>query len=134
MPIAALVKAFEDVRTLVESKASNTALRMSWRVCSEADQEHLTSSRQYAHVGHVCDFVCFAHAASGLGEGYLLGLCLHEFGHEMAMEEGESDDPEADADTTILEAFGLKMEYRGEGELEYVDPETFHRKLKEVRP
>lgn len=118
-----VARAFGVVKAIVLSKFPELE-SVSWRACAEADKEHTAGYRQYAHVGHAPGFVCFAHAADRLEDGNLYGLALHEFGHIIARDiTGSGGDPEADADVTVLEEFGIEIAYDGgQSTVEYVDP------------
>lgn len=98
---------------------------IEFQFCDEADAHHKESlgwkgadkGRQYAHVFHKDNVICFAKAGEELPVANQQGILVHEFGHLMA---GVSSD-DADADSTALEMLGLEMRY-DDGNLEFIDP------------
>lgn len=71
--------------------------------------------RSLMHVGHHPNSVCSLSLVDHLPEGYLFGLLLHEFGHL------GSGGGEREADRWILDNFGIRIQYLGGLDLEWVD-------------
>ena len=111
--------------------ATSFAVRLEPRVakirhrwCMVCDSAHEKDSRAYCHVGCTDGAICWAHAMAKLPVNYVAGICLHEMSHLLAGWKGDNEfDDEADADTKMLEVFGVEIEYRGEDEIEWVDVE-----------
>ena len=99
--------------------------RVRHRWCAEVDAAHQQDPRCYAHSGHMDNTICWGHAVADLPIGHQLGICLHEFGHELS-DHAEKDDDftvEGDADEAVLKVLGVAIEYVGVRELQWVDPE-----------
>ena len=111
-----LVAVFAKVRQFVAFKFPELASAVM-RACPEI-RRTTSSSRAYAHVGHMRhqrgDYVCIHPATANLPLQYQIGVILHEFGH---LGSGEGDDV---ADRWIFENFGIAIEYRGPKTLEWV--------------
>ena len=60
-------------------------------ICSQANQEHEESKRQYAHVFHKQGVICVAREFFDLPETHQLGILLHEAGHIWAGERAGED-------------------------------------------
>jgi len=75
----------------------------------------LQGQRSFMHTFHRPNMVCSLSLAGTLPEGYLFGLLLHEFGHL------GSGGGEREADQWILEHFGIRIQYLGALDLEWVD-------------
>ena len=71
--------------------------------------------RSLMHTFHHPSTVCSLPLAGHLPEGYLFGTVLHEFGHL------GSGDGEREADRWILDNFGIRIQYLGALDLEWVD-------------
>lgn len=78
-------------------------LKVRVRHCKDADRDHRTSIRQYAHVGHRKNVICVAKAFYKLPEKIRAGLVLHELGH-LAGATGEKQ-----ADRLATKLFGIKV-------------------------
>lgn len=89
--------------------------------CSEADEEHRKSSRQYMHVGtHTnCNVICYASAAEDLEIGYKIGLIAHEFGHLALIMLGYDNHSEDDANDTGHWLTEIPIFWRGKEKLEW---------------
>ena len=79
--------------------------------------------RSFMHTFHDKNTVCSLSLAGSLSEGYLFGLLLHEFGHL------GSGGGEREADGWILENFGIRIQYVGDLDLEWVDQWAIRRIL-----
>jgi len=71
--------------------------------------------RAFMHVFHVPNAICHTPRAQELSDANIEGILWHEFGHIIAGEDGD----ECDADTTILEEFGIELSYDDKN-LQYV--------------
>ena len=118
-----LQKIFAVVRAFV-AQADGSLLFARLKVgCPEIAKSRqgtdLKSLRSFMHVGHLRGTICawpgVEQFAKGDYEGYLTGLLLHEFGHL------GSDGGERDADRWIFENFGIRIHYKGELDVEWVD-------------
>lgn len=102
---------------------SNGAPEWIWSIytmaCSQANREHLDSSRQYCHVGHRKNTICYAKATDDLALEWKLGLAIHEFGHLILQHEGIEDHSEDEANKTGGQACGIRVVWRGEEHLEW---------------
>lgn len=118
-PASRLRRAFKKVRRFVSRKAwylHNTLLRTG---CSEiyafrGAHPGKVGERNVMHMGHVRRAICALIEAGTLGDEYLYGLFLHEFGH-LGSKGGERA-----ADRWILDVFGIRIQYAGELDLEWV--------------
>jgi hypothetical protein len=79
--------------------------------------------RAVMHMGHEPNTVCSLSLVDRLGEGYLFGLLLHEFGHL------GSGGGEREADRWILDNFGIRIQYLGDLDLEWVDGQAIRKVL-----
>src|SRR5574340_1171437 len=90
--------------------------------CLEADQEHKSSQRHYAHVFHKLGKICIAHAFWRLPETHALAILLHECGHILAGPDGG----EQQANRTIEDQTGIPIFWKdsaaGES-LEWIRPQ-----------
>lgn len=77
--------------------------------CPEAEAEHLTSPRQFAHT--FCQgrtgIICVTLQIEELPAQYIRGLLWHEFGHLIAGPKGS----EKEADEAIFAYFGVRIMY-----------------------
>ena len=51
------------------------------RHCLKADQEHKCTSRQFAHMNHYSNTICYAGVLLGMSNAVQLGILAHEVGH-----------------------------------------------------
>lgn len=84
--------------------------------------------RAFMHVEHEPNTVCALSLAGRLPEGYLFGLLLHEFGHL------GSGGGEREADQWILDNFGIRIQYVGALDLEWVDDWAIRRIVRASTP
>jgi len=77
--------------------------------CKDADREHETSRRQYAHTLHRAGVICVAQDFFRLPETNRLGLLLHEVGHLLIGDRPHSEDA---ANRTVGKASGVTVYYR----------------------
>lgn len=84
--------------------------------------------RAFMHVEHKPSTVCSLSLAGKLPEGYLFGLLLHEFGHL------GSGGGEREADQWILDNFGIRIQYVGALDLEWVDDWAIRRIVRPATP
>ena len=75
----------------------------------------LKGQRAFMHTFHERNVLCSLSLAGKMPEGYLFGLLLHEFGHL------GSGGGEREADQWILDHFGIRIQYVGALDLEWVD-------------
>ena len=112
------------MKNLVVSKVPEMA-NVEFQFCDEADAHHKESlkwegadkGRQYAHVFHKDNVICFAKAGEFLSVANQQGILVHEFGHLMA----GPDSDDADADLTALHMLEIEIRY-DDRNLEFVDP------------
>src|SRR5271165_5781590 len=76
--------------------------------CPQANQEHQSSERQYAHVFHKDGQICVARAFWDLPERLRLAILLHEAGHILAGPRGG----ELAANRAVERESGIPIEYR----------------------
>lgn len=77
----------------------------------------LAGRRYFCHAGHHPGMICaWSPAASRLKPPYLVGIFLHEFGHEA------TGGGEFEADSWVLAEFGIPLQYKGPLSLEWVSP------------
>ena len=84
--------------------------------------------RAFMHMGHEQNTICSLSLAERLPEGYLIGLFLHEFGHL------GSGGGEREADQWILDHFGIRIQYVGALDLEWVDDWAIRRIVRASTP
>jgi hypothetical protein len=84
--------------------------------------------RSFMHTFHDPNTVCSLSLAGTLPEGYLFGLLLHEFGHI------GSGGGEREADQWILDHFGIRIQYVGALDLEWVDDWAIRRIVRTATP
>lgn len=84
--------------------------------------------RAFMHMGHERNTVCSLSLAGRMPEGYLFGLLLHEFGHL------GSGGGEREADQWILDHFGIRIQYVGALDLEWVDDFAIRRVVRASTP
>lgn len=84
--------------------------------------------RAFMHTFHDHNTICSLSLAGTMAEGYLFGLLLHEFGHL------GSGGGEREADRWILDNFGIRIQYLGDLDLEWVDQMTIARILRSTTP
>lgn len=105
-------------------------LRTDCQVIPKERRERKSGARNFMHTGHWTGAVCSFPGADQVGEGYLFGLLLHEFGHLGAgMELGERA-----ADQWILDRTGIRIQYLGELDLQWVDQWAIRRILQGFTP
>jgi hypothetical protein len=92
------------------------------RICKDADREHESSNRQYAHCFHKDGIICVARAFYSLPQRYIYGILLHEVGHILAGRGGG----EQAANLAAYKYSGVRVRYRARSrygdQLEYVEP------------
>ena len=84
--------------------------------------------RALMHTFHEKNAICALSVAGQLADGFVIGLFLHEFGHL------GSGGGEREADRWILDNFGIRIQYVGELDLEWVDDWVIRRILREATP
>jgi hypothetical protein len=84
--------------------------------------------RALMHTFHEKNAICSLSMAGHLPDGFVIGLLLHEFGH-LGSRGGERE-----ADRWILDNFGIRIQYVGELDLEWVDDWAIRRILREATP
>ncbi len=84
--------------------------------------------RAFMHMGHERNTICALSLAGRMPEGYLFGLLLHEFGHI------GSGGGEREADQWILDHFGIRIQYVGALDLEWVDDWAIRRIVRTATP
>lgn len=84
--------------------------------------------RSFMHMGHERNTICSLSLAGKVPEGYLFGLLLHEFGHL------GSGGGEREADQWILDRFGIRIQYVGALDLEWVDDFAIRRVVRASTP
>ena len=90
----------------------------------------IQGDRSFMHTGHFPNVVCAFPGCDKLGEQYLFGLLLHEFGHLGAgLEHGERA-----ADQWILDRVGIRILYLTSLDIEAVDGWAIRRILKDFTP
>ncbi len=85
-------------------------------------------ARSLMHTFHHPNTICSLSVVESAAEGYLIGLLLHEFGHL------GSGGGEREADRWILDNFGIRIQYLGELDLEWVDQWAIRRVLGAATP
>lgn len=132
-PAGRLHLAFQLTRELV-SKASQ---QLAWTKLSVGCREIILfrtmnpgkiGLRSLMHTFHHPNTICSLSLAEGASEGFLFGLLLHEFGHL------GSGGGERDADRWILDNFGIRIQYLGELDLEWVDQASIRKILGSSTP
>jgi hypothetical protein len=84
--------------------------------------------RSLMHAFHKPNTICSLSLADHLPEGYVFGLLLHEFGH------CGSGGGEREADRWIFDNFGIRIQYLGSLDLEWVDHFAINRIMKASTP
>jgi len=114
----------------IESSLCFARLRTDCQVIpAERHQGGIQGARSFMHTGHYPNAVCAFSGSDKLGENYLFGLLLHEFGHLGAgTEQGERA-----ADQWIFERTGIRIQYKTELDIEWVDEWTLRRILQATR-
>jgi hypothetical protein len=82
-------------------------IKIKIKHCSEADEEHAASFRQYAHTFHYPNIICVAKAFWKLPEGYLMGILAHEIGHILSDGKGG----EEGANREMYKRYGIHIQY-----------------------
>lgn len=113
-----LVGNFVRVKRLVSEKSTDV-IYLQLHHCPEIEVERRKVKRAFMHVGHVAGVVCSAWASTKLDDGFQLGLLAHEFSHLMT-----PGGTEQDADIFFFETFGIPIIYRGDLNLEWIDPKS----------
>lgn len=88
----------------------------------------IQGQRSFMHTFHDRNTICSLSLAGTLPEGYLVGLLLHEFGHI------GSGGGEREADQWILDNFGIRIQYVGALDLEWVDDWVIRRIARTATP
>jgi len=133
-------KMFIRVKSMVISSVNHLPAdaldEIKWKPCQQAEDDHETLDRFYAHMGHRENTLCICKATLDLSEENQAGIIAHEFGHFLAYKleypahlhdklggsslkgrEGIepmewADDPvEIEADAIIEEHLGFPIEY-----------------------
>lgn len=77
--------------------------------------------RAFAHTNHFPSTVCFhPHAEKEMETRNLIGMMLHEFGHQINDVVGLPN-TQKNADLVILKYLGLKIKYSNPGRIQYID-------------
>lgn len=98
-------------------KTPRLALRIG---CPIIDRARRRDIRAFMHTGaHGGGLVCTHHRAATLENEYLVGLFLHEIGHNLA-ERAWGRSEQEDADKAVRDFLGVKIHYRGPLLLEWV--------------
>ena len=84
-PLSALFRAIK--RRAVARNPKLKPLRL--RVCKGAEREHAKRWRQFAHVGHKRNVLCYARAMNALPATEKVGILVHEMGHVSAIAAGK---------------------------------------------
>jgi GNAT superfamily N-acetyltransferase len=87
--------------------------------CPQADREHADSDRQYCHVGHRKDTICYAKATDDLTIEWKIGLAVHEFGHLILQEGQYYNHSEEEANEAGGQATGIPVDFKGKKHLEW---------------
>ena len=96
-------------------------MKLTLRLCRQAQQEHRQSCRQFAHVFHVENRICVTPEFYELPQTYRMGILLHELGH-IALQ--SHDHSEAQADEIVFIMSGVRLHrrtYRGMKRLECIE-------------
>lgn len=121
--------AFEVTKSFlcrIESFLCFARLRTDCQVIpAERRQGGIQGARSFMHTGHYPNAVCAFPGSDKLGENYLFGLLLHEFGHLGA----GTDLGERAADRWILDRTGIRIQYKTELDVEWVDEWALRRIL-----
>ena len=122
-----LIGIFERVRRFVSTRVrgfSRAKLRLDCREILLFRRTHrgYLGDRAIMHAGHGGS-ICSIRWAAGLSDTTLVSMFLHEFGH-LAGNDGE---PEANA--WVLEKFGIRIEYKGPLDLQWIKPALARRIL-----
>lgn len=88
----------------------------------------IQGQRAFMHTFHDRNTICSLSLAGRMPEGYLFGLLLHEFGHL------GSGGGEREADQWILDNFGIRIQYVGALDLEWVDDWAIRRIVRNSTP
>ena len=132
-PTGRLEIAFRLVRNFVSCAKSSLAWTKLYVGCPEIIlfrkvNRGLVGERSLMHTFHHPNTVCSLSLVDHLPEGYLFGLCLHELGHL------GSGGGERAADQWILGNFGIRIQYLGKLDLEWVDHFAINRIVKASTP
>ena len=84
-------------------------------------------ARSLMHMGHKQGTICALAGCNRLAPGYVTGLFLHEFGH-LASGGGELE-----ADAWVRDALGIRIQYKSDLDIEWVDEHTVVRIVKSVK-
>jgi hypothetical protein len=77
--------------------------------------------RAFMHTGHFKDTICVhPHAETELEMRNLIGMFLHEFGHQIN-DIVNIPNTQKNADGVIYRFFGIKIKYSGPGRVQYAD-------------
>lgn len=116
---ARLDRAFLKVRDFVFQKTGTLGKTKLLAGCSDIHffrrtEKGFAGGRAFMHVGHVPRAICAIRTAAALSDSHLAALFLHEFGH---LGGGDSE-PEANA--WVLRATGIRIQYRGPTDLQWI--------------
>lgn len=87
--------------------------------CPLVRRTRKTSPRAFMHAAHIRGKVCVAREAARLSAETIIGLFLHEIGHQLATRSWGRSEQE-DADRAVNEFLGVKIRYKGDLLLEWV--------------
>lgn len=132
-PTGRLELTFRIVRSFVSRAKSSlawTKLSVGCREIALFRQMHpgAVGERSLMHTFHHPNTICSLPIAARLPGEYLVGTLLHEFGHL------GSGGGEREADRWILDNFGIRIQYLGTLDLEWVDYSTIRRIVVEATP
>lgn len=97
--------------------------------CRDLTVARRVDPRAFMHTGgHARGKVCSSPAAAMLSTEHLVGLFLHELGHNIAAKEWRRSEQE-DADKAVRDFLGVKIKYRGPLLLEWVTTKEARRVL-----
>jgi hypothetical protein len=123
-----LQSVFQAVRQFVSRscpEVAHVALKFDCKELIHFRKTHpgYLGERALMHVGCGAGMVCSIRWAAGLSDSNLAALFLHEFGH---LAGGES---EPSANGWVEKVFGIRIEYRGPLDLEWIPPVVARRIL-----
>ena len=104
-------------------------MKIKLRKCSQADDEHRLSKRQYSHSFHYPNTICICKRFDKLPEGHRYAIITHEVGHQL----GGRNETEKGADKRANQYFGIGIKYVDSSKWGYQLEWVSKREVKDIK-